>query len=379
MATDERISAKGHAEFSPLESRRQPPDGCPEPEILKLLKQYPGDCRPREITCVGGAGGFSGAQFWRLSTDRGLLCLRRWPVQSDPDWPARLRFIHDVLERVAAYGRPPVPAPIRNRTGETYFDLAGHLWELAPWMPGAADYFPLCRVEKLRAALTALAEFHRAAAECRGVALDFGSTAKLAPSPGINRRHRQIDMLRSGRLSEIAAAVEASGSPQPSEQPEAWELLRKSAVQLLPLYRQLEDRTLRQLVAAESEKLPMQACIRDIWHAHVLFEGDRVSALIDFGAMRVDNVACDVARLLESMADDDSRLWQEGLAAYTAIRVLSDAERRLIVVFDHSTTLLSGINWLEWLFVERRTFDNLPAIAQRMAEIVRRMTWLVGA
>jgi hypothetical protein len=38
----------------------------------------------------------------------------------------------------------------------TFLSHEGHLWELAPWLPGAADYEKSPRVEKLRAAMSAL-------------------------------------------------------------------------------------------------------------------------------------------------------------------------------------------------------------------------------
>lgn len=45
----------------------------------------------------------------------------------------------------------------------------------------------------------------------------------------------------------------------------------------------------------------LQPCIRDIWHDHVLFDGDRVTGLIDFGAMQIDTPATDIARLVGSL------------------------------------------------------------------------------
>ena len=92
--------------------------------------------------------------------------------------------------------------------------------------------------------------------------------------------------------------------------------------------------------------------VRDIHAEHVLFEGDNVSGIIDFGALRIDSVATDVARLLGSMVGDDEAGWQVGLAAYMSVRPLSDDERRLIKVFDESTVLMAGTNWLEWIYLD---------------------------
>lgn len=347
-------------------------------ELTELLRAYPEEFRPRMVEFLGGAGGFSGAAFWRLATDRGPLCLRAWPAQDDPGWPARLRLIHDVLQTVARRGTPPVPAPIHLRGGATFFQHAGRLWELTPWLPGVADYFPLRRPEKLRAALAALAEFHRGAVESSG-GLNNGSGDLKLPhqkhtaSPGILRRLERISALRNGQLERIVAAVESGAMPPKASDDDAWQSIRQQALRLVPLYRQAEPVVSRELATAADQKTPTQPCIRDIWHDHVLFEADRVSGLVDFGAMRIDNVACDIARLLGSVANDDAAAWHEGLAAYEEIRPLRETERQLAKIFDRSTTLLAGLNWLEWLFVEGRTFDDLPTIAERMAGIVERL------
>lgn len=340
-----------------------------DPSVEIVLAQYDDDCRPRAMEFLGVAGGFSGAAFWRLTTDRGLLCLRRWPIPESSDWPDRLRFIHAVLEHVARRGFALVPVPIRTRHAESWVHREQHDWELSAWLPGAADYFPARRPEKLRGALAALALFHLAAA-------DFPRPEQgLAPSPGILRRRRQIDSLRSGGFYAIAMAVQAPPKVPAGVEKSDWIELVRLAHRLLPLYAQAEGRVLSELIAAEPQKVPLQPCIRDIWHDHVLFEGDRVSGLVDFGAMRVDNVACDLARLLGSLSDGAKNAgdWQAGLAAYEAVRPLSADERRLVGVFDRSTALLAGINWLEWIFIEGRTFADFGAVADRLAGIVFRL------
>jgi homoserine kinase type II len=233
--------------------------------------------------------------------------------------------------------------------------------------------------EKLRAALSALAEFHRAAADF------FERDHGPAPSPGILARRRQIDSLRSGGLPAIVAAIDDATPSAHGIHSNEWTALVELARRLLSLYARAEESVLEKLIVAVRLNIPLQPCIRDIWHDHVLFLENRVSGLIDFGAMRIDNVAGDVARLLGSFSFDDSKkksdaeAWEKGLAAYEAVRPLSADERQLVGVFDHSTTLLAGINWLEWLFVERRTFADLAAVRVRLAGIVARLERLTQA
>jgi homoserine kinase type II len=328
--------------------------------VDRVLAAYPVDCQPRRIEALGSAGGFSGARFWRLETPRGLLCLRRWPVEN-PN-AERLAFIHAVLEHVHGHGFDAIPLPIRTLIGKTCCSLHDHLWELTPWLPGAADYLPERKPEKLASATTALARWHRAAAEFPQ------SERPLAASPGILSRCDHLKRLRRGGLAQLSSAVEIAASKRPE-----WSEMAGLAERLFALFFRVEQIIGWRLISAASIQVSLQPCIRDIWHDHVLFEGDRVSGIIDFGALRLDTVAGDVARLLGSMASDDLEAWERGLAAYQAARPLSDNELTLVEVFDESAILLSGFNWLEWVFISQREFGNPAEVARRVRVILDRL------
>src|SRR5262249_19553340 len=124
--------------------------------------------------------------------------------------------------------------------------------------------------------------------------------------------------------------------------------------------------------------VPLQPCLRDVWHDHVLFTGDDVTGLIDAHACRVDNVATDLARLLGSLAGDDRAAWDTGLAAYEKIRPLNLDERGLLELFDRSAVLLSGLTWLEWKCLEQRRFERPEIVLARLEAIVRRMEKLLA-
>src|SRR4051794_36755023 len=66
-----------------------------------VLVAYPADCQPSGVTFLDSAGGFSGAQIWRLETPRGPACLRRWPAEQSAN---RLEFIQAVLWHVDQEG-----------------------------------------------------------------------------------------------------------------------------------------------------------------------------------------------------------------------------------------------------------------------------------
>ena len=55
------------------------------------------------------------------------------------------------------------------------------------------------------------------------------------------------------------------------------------------------------------------------------------------------------------------------------VRSLSQNERDLIVPFDRANVLLSGMNWLTWIYVDQRQFENDAQVLARLEHIVSRM------
>ena len=147
---------------------------------------------------------------------------------------------------------------------------------------------------------------------------------------------------------------------------------------MIELFRLAAPTVLALLDHATVLHVPLQPCIRDIWHEHVLFEGETVSGLVDFGALRPENVAADIARLLGSLAGDHAADWKLGLSAYEQVRPLSASERELITAFDRSAVLMSGIQWLQWIYLEGRTFEAPQRVLDRLDENLARLVQLAS-
>ncbi len=327
---------------------------------------------------LGSAGGFSGAMFWKVFVADGCHCLRRWP----PTHPDRdqLRWIHAVLRHVGRTSSVGLPLPVATRTGDTFLEHAGHLWELTPWLPGAADYRLHPTPQRLAAAMEALADFHIAAAtfDCGNPTLPNGVTtpvprgrpalSQASPtgdpkvSPGLRQRRDFLRQLLGDEGRRLKSAVFRGRSPA---------LDCRAGPVLLELER-LGPSLLSQLDAVAEQRRALQPCIRDIWHAHVLLQGDTVSGIVDFGAMRLDTVCGDIARLLGSLVEDDEDGWQTGLEAYDRRRSLDVDQRELVRLFDRTGTLLGGLNWLRWIYLEGRDFD-WPRVLQRLDETLARL------
>lgn len=319
--------------------------------IASVLSHYPGVV-PQQLEPLGGAGGFSGAAFWSIDTGDARLCLRRWPHQHPTH--SQLQTIHEVLYHVAANGFVKLPTPFRSRDGQTFVSLAGHLWELTRWLPGRADFHERPTSNRLDAALLALAQFHQ-----RSESFE----SRIGTPPGIANRLEQIEQLSTGIANEMSQAVLTCGWPE--FQQRAMSILYWFNEQM-PAIKPLLDLTSR-------FQVPLQPCIRDIWHDHVLFEGDEVSGFVDFGALRTDHVACDVSRLLGSLIGSERARWEQGLAKYQSLRPLTADELVLVDAYDRSTVLLSGMNWVQWIAVEDRKFDDRQRVLKRLDEILQRL------
>jgi Ser/Thr protein kinase RdoA (MazF antagonist) len=310
----------------------------------------------RAIEPLDGAGGWSGSLLWRIKTDSRSCCLRRWPEGTARE---RLTFIHQILTHVAAQGIDFVPVPIPTRSvSEGAFVRRDHyLWDLTLWLPGTADYHANPSRPRLTAAMHALARFHTAAAS---ISQDPWP-CKIAPV--FTDRLDQVRQLVGGDLDRIAAAVQTGLDAG----------LDLRAGQLLPVARGLLSHLLSPLESACREQMPLSPAIRDIHHDHVLFTGDQVTGLVDFDALRIDTPLADVARLVGSLVAGDRPARQFALDAYSQLRPLTAADRGRVHFLDESGQILGGLNWLRWIYLDRRDMGPLPPILKRLDAILARL------
>jgi Ser/Thr protein kinase RdoA (MazF antagonist) len=304
---------------------------------------------------LGNHGGFSGARLWKVRGFDGPLCLRAWPQGTSP---AGLHFIHTEMGRARTHGLDYVPLVCRTRSANTCVEHAGRLWDLTTWMPGCADFEADPSVSRLEEACTALARLHEA--------WDHGT--QQMPCPAVGRRLQRWqtwqDLLRAGWRPALPADPQSLVGALALR---AWEVLP-----------QLLAKVPQQLGPWTTRKLPIRPCLCDVWHDHILFVGNTVRGIIDYGAVRPDHVAVDLARLLGSLTGNNTALFAAGLAAYRRTRPLSAEEEDLVRALDRTGTLLGAANWLVWLYHDRRQFDDLTAVARRLGALVTRVESWAG-
>jgi len=318
----------------------------------EILARYPSWVQPRSpLESLGGAGGLSGARLWRYGSEHGLLVLRAWPA----DGPGRthLEQVHDWLFKLADLEF--IPVPIRDQAGRSLQDHEGRLWEIAPWFAGTADVAHPPGAVRLRASFAGLAAVHH----------QLGREQIEAVSPGLRRRYETVTQLVQGGFDALEASIQrqAGFRAEHAEAAQRW----------LRLARTVAPRLLDPLMRASALESRLQPCLRDARPEHFLFEGDRLSGLVDFGAMGVDSVAGDLARLIGEWLEGDTRARGEALAAYERIRPLQPAETILIGVFESSADLLIGERWLRWHYLENRRFDDSQAVSKGLARGLKRL------
>jgi Ser/Thr protein kinase RdoA (MazF antagonist) len=308
----------------------------------EVLKRYPVWIQPlSSLESLGGGGGQSGARLWRFRAEQGDLVLRAWPTHG----PGRshLEKVHRWL--FATADLEFVPVPCRDRAGRSLQLWNGSLWEVTPWLTGVADLCCPPDFEHLRLACVGLAKFHE---RHRGEQI-------RESSPGLRNRRDTLAGLVRGGFDTLERATERALRPS---------LQKADVYSWLALARRLGPVVLEPLEKAANRVIRLQPCLRDARPEHFLFDGHRLSGLVDFGAMGVDSVAGDLARLLGEWLDGDQTAHREALDSYQQVRPVDSAETSLIRVFESATALLIGERWVRWSFIEGRRFDDPNAFAK---------------
>jgi homoserine kinase type II len=318
--------------------------------VQEVLAQYPPIFAGAFWASMGNAGGFSGASVRKgVAADGQAYCLRAWPLKRIDE--ARLSEIH----RAMLVELPPiVPRLVPTNTGGTWVAAGGRFWEITTWMPGVANFHEQPNDTRLFAAMRALASIHDAWTPAQ---------PRSGPCPAVRRI---IAALRSWRELIGSGWRPDFQFPYPDgiddRSRRAWEVLHEAVIGLEFAFLDWETRP-----------VPLQTCFCDVWHDHILYDGDVVSGVIDFGAVKEDCVAIDLARLLGSMIPDETERMSLALAVYSAARPVSPDILRLAPILDRVGFVVGLTNWLRWLYYEHRPFSDTRQVARRMDILLKRL------
>jgi homoserine kinase type II len=333
-------------------------DDSLERAATHVRERYPSALRGGPLVALGNRGGFSGARLWQGVGVAGRFSLRAWPADRTA---ASVRHLHLLMDHARRLGLDFVPAVYAANDGATAIEEGGRVWELTQWLEGNADFAEHPASERLDAACEALARLHRAwGAFC----------TPQEPCPAVRRRLKVLADWRALVSTgwQLRAPLETWHDPVWPVAEQAW--------RRLPGWLDHVSGILQPWI---NFVRPVQPCLCDLWHDHVLFDGNRVTGLLDYGAVKLDHVAVDLSRMLGSLVPGNVARWQRGLQTYLRIRPLDDHEVALVGVLDRTGTILGIVNWLRWLYHEDRRYEDRSAIARRLESMLNRIeSWGLG-
>jgi homoserine kinase type II len=274
-------------------------------------------------------------------------------------------LIHRSLNQAIANGCDFVPK-LRAFDGPvTVYEDASGFWEAANWLPGeptpllSAEANP--QPEKLHCALAAIGQLHRALRDLE---------TRVGPAPAVDDRLRRLaawDPQQGARwqqrvkLSRSDRWKAASGG-RGHDWIERWAALADRAGAWWEIH---GARLVTQLNTMRSPR-SLQVCLRDVRRTHVLFIDERVTGIIDFGALRVDWPALDLARYLAECSGPKPDGWLRPIAAHARSAGIGPIDADDIRALAEATQVVAVDTWVQWLFVEPRFALDTSAVVERL-------------
>lgn len=288
-------------------------------------------------------GGFSGARVYRGdSGSEPRVALKAWPPNTSAE---RLRELHAWMTRAEHLSF--VPAVLRSAIGSTVVVEDSRAWDCCRWIPGAPRVRPTSA--EVTAACEVVARLHDV----------WASESQRGPIPGVLNRLRI--------LRESEPLLRGGAGALPPAHPQLDPLLRR-AVEAVA---RVAPRVTASLEEWSRPTFVLHICVRDLRCEHVLFEGARVSGVIDFGAATVDHAAVDLARLLGDYALPEA-LFASGMRAYRAARPAFDAPDELVHVLARAGVVCSVLGWFVRLLVNREPVSDVAGIFARITQLLAR-------
>lgn len=275
----------------------------------------------------------SGSQVWRGElAGVPILALKCWPV----DYPeSRLRQVRYWMREARVRGATAVPEPL----GEPIFH-EGHLWDATGWVAGEPLLLREISESRMRAAAARVAELHRA----------WRVSSERLPCPGVARR-----------LGVLHAFLGDNPLSRTRHIPE----FRPVAEALIAAAHRAVDE-LRPLAA---NPVPLHPCVVDLRPGHILFEGDRVTGIVDYGAMAVDSPAVDLARLFGELGGSE---WLRiGLDAYRDAGGMLEVPAGFVELLARTGPIAAACAWVARLADSPRP-QNLSARLSALASVIAR-------
>jgi Ser/Thr protein kinase RdoA (MazF antagonist) len=286
--------------------------------------------------------GFSGASVWKITTQDNVFALKRWPL-GQPAY-LDLKTIHHLMQQARLAGLHVVPEVQRTIDGDTVVTNSGVLWDACSWQPGQSDLEP--SENRMKSAMVLLSRLH--------ALWRSQNERRFGVCPGVMLQYRRLSEWTVDELELLKRKAALTG------------LFRVA----LTLFEQYRSHAIQSLTPWLNRRFTLQPCLGDVWADHVLFDGDQVTGLIDFGGARYDHPAQDLARLIGSYTQGNAIQRQLALSYYTP---RTDEMEQLSILLDDNGSIVSLGNWLRWLILERRHLPDHSRAISRLHQIVNRL------
>lgn len=286
--------------------------------------------------------GFSGACVWKITHQDRSFALKRWPA-GQPVY-LELHTIHHLMQQARQSGLDVVPEVLRTIDGDSVLTHDGLFWDASSWQPGQSDPAPSeCCLKSAMVALSRLHALWRTQNERR-----------FEVCPAVILQHSRLSGWRAEELELLRMKAPPTG------------LFREALI----LFEQHRTNALQSLAPWLNRRFSLQPCLGDVWADHVLFEEGQITGLIDFGGVRYDHPAQDLARLIGSYTQGNAVRRQLALSYCSP---MTDEMELLAIQLDDVGVIVGLSNWLRWLLLEQRTFVDHSRAINRLQQLVNRL------
>ncbi len=279
-----------------------------------VLAAYPPPVRDCTWVPLPPGGGLNGGRVWRGERcGNPLFALKRWPATHTPE---RMKLVHDRVRAVTELDITPQLIPTQG--GESVVAHGGHCWDVSGWMDGSPVLLSSPPHPQASAAGRVLAEIHRRW---------LPPTDTAAPCSAVARRLQLFAEWERARF-------QFSGQPEQVAEVEG----------TLELVRTRLPHARTALLKVSQIRGRVVGIHGDYWPENVLFQRDRLTAVLDFGNVGFDHPEVDLGRLFADVPGADRPLIVAAVAAYNAAAPF-DLSAPLVEVLAVTGRLGSLGNW----------------------------------
>jgi Ser/Thr protein kinase RdoA (MazF antagonist) len=282
------------------------------------------------------------------------MVLKIWP----PDGPNQNshRERHAKLRALESF-RPALALPIADLDGNTVRQLQdGRFAELFQWLEGES-VGPAPDRETIEACVTTLARLHR------HLSANFGHVD--APSGSIRQRIAQLKHLMTKGFDEAGVLLD--------RQAFASNEIREGLIRIVKMARRLAPVAGRMLAPLQDQVFPIRTVLRDVRPNHFLTLGGQIYGLVDFGALGVDVVSLDLARLIGEWLPNVPEALGVVVGSYERIRTLNTQEITAIEPLMTSAAVIGGVAWVDIYGRNRLRTDDLSGMIRAIAHAESRL------